>query len=110
MLNFLGNLFSTLWNAFIGLFDWLAAFVIEVASFFLNLIVDTLFAVMYVFIAILPDMPQADHSGMSSLDALAFANNYFPVSEAIALLPLLGTIFAAIGVYKLIKFISPISS
>lgn len=107
MLDFFARAFQNFFDGFASMGDWFAAFLIDLFAYLVGVVIDILFALFYAVLAVLPNMPEHDHSALTSFSALAFANNYIPITEIIALLPLLGTVFTGLGLYKLAKFVIP---
>jgi hypothetical protein len=99
------GIIQTAWGALHLILDGLLGALVTVIGLLLNFVVSLLALVVSMMFAILPELPQAQHGGVGGVSALAAANQYVPIAETLALLPILATIFTAIGLYKLAKFI-----
>lgn len=96
---------TTVWGAILLVLDAILGVVVALIGVLGTVIVSIFGVVLTVLLAALPDVPEPDHAGVSGISALAAANQYVPVAEALTLLPVVGAIAGGIGVYKLAKFI-----
>lgn len=104
--SWLGTIVGAVWNAILLLLDGILAVVVQLAGWVLLGVVGLLGFLLQLLIGLMPDMPVADDAGAySGFSSLSAANQYVPIAEAFALLPVLGAIAAGIGVYKFIKFV-----
>lgn len=99
------SLLTTAWGAILLVLDAAVALVVGAVGV-VGVVIAQLFGLLLtVALSLIPNMPEADHSGTSGLSALAAANQYVPIAEALAFLPVVGAIAGGIGAYKLAKFI-----
>lgn len=107
MLQFFADIFKSIADLLLLIADWIIGALVAIIAYVLGVLIDLIFLVFYAVIDLLPSMPEPDHSGIAGFQALAFANNYIPVTEVFTLLPILATIYVGVALYKLAKFLLP---
>jgi hypothetical protein len=105
------NGFSGLWLGYLELADTVASWFLELVASVVEWVVAGFSAFVVGLASLLPEASSSDHAGVQSgVNELAWVNSYLPISESLALLVVWGVIFAGIGVVKLIRMVSPVSS
>jgi hypothetical protein len=99
------------WSGLVGLLDTFAGWWLEVVASVIEAISG---AFTWVNVNVASGMPEVLAPNHSSVDTgmseLAWVNTYVPVVEALALLGIWVVIFSGIGIVKLIRLVSPVSS
>lgn len=103
--SWLVQIVSGVWDVVLLAFDAIGAFLVGLVGLLVTGIVLVLGILLDLLLSAVPDMPQADQTGIGGISALQAANAYVPLGEALALLPVMGAVAGGIGVYKLAKFI-----
>lgn len=102
------TLLEAIWRSFLALLDLLLTVVVAFISGVFILLTKLFELGVGVFAAILPDAPTVN--GSTSFSAIASANQYVPLAEAVALFAVFALILAIVGVYKLSKWVLPWAS
>lgn len=93
------------WNAVLLLLDAILAVVVGLIGVVGTVIVGLFSLLLTAVLALIPSLPEADTAAAGGVSALAAANQYVPLAESLALLPVVATVVGGIGIYKLAKFI-----
>ena len=102
MLNFFSSAFSVLWNAVISVIDLTFAALISLVGHVLVTVIDVAFFFIEELISFLPDLDAPILS--TGLEIFVFANQYIPLTEAVSLLSLWGSVYAWTSIWKLLHF------
>lgn len=104
MLSTLLGFLAEAFNAIISMLDFVVSLVLQVIVFVLDIIALVNHSMGLGMLNLLPNMP-TELGGAMDFSGLAFANNYLPISEAVALLPVWAYIYCGIGCYKFFRLI-----
>lgn len=92
------------WDASMRVIDVLLSLFVQVFVFLAQFLADTLIFILWLAVSILPSMPDGPElSGVGGI--ISQSNRYIPVGELAALSGVWAAIFAAIGLYKMAKFV-----
>ncbi len=107
--SFVSGLVVTFFSALLGVLDQLLAWLVLLVGALLNFLVDLFAAGVTALVGILPSMPEPTQAGQipSLLQSFMAANQYVPLSEALALTAVWAVLFAGVGLYKLYKALAP---
>lgn len=106
MLSKILGFFASFFDGLVSILDLLVSVLLDVIIFVLDIFASISHASNMFLLNRLPNMP-TELGGVFDFGGLAFANNYLPISEAVALLPVWAYIFCGVGCYKFIKLIKP---
>lgn len=104
--NFAKRIFQPLWHGFLDSLDGVFSSIIHLINLLLCTLLKLLFWFIETLLGFIPELPQPDTSSIDTgMNAIAMANQFVPLGEMLGLLPLIGSVFGAIGIYKVSKFI-----
>ncbi len=101
---FMAQIMVYLWNLNVVVIEWMGAFVISAFALLFEVGVELFVTLIKLATAILPGMPTEPGDNIA-ISGIAQANVYVPVSELVALTGAWSAVFAAVGLYKMSKFI-----